>query len=204
MVTIDVNTGRSVGRSDPENLILKTNLEAAREAARQIRLRDIGGLLIIDFIDMYSHENRKILFEEFKKCFVHDRAKNSIIPVSDFGLIEMTRERIRPSILFTLSDICPTCKGLGRILSNETLSMRLERWFMRAKAAKAGRRFRLTLNPDLADFMCDHDEDRVREIEKANRVKIDVEIDESMAPDEYRVINLEQDVDITALYQTSR
>lgn len=204
MVTIDVNTGRSVGRSDPENLILQTNLEAAQEAARQIRLRDIGGLLIIDFIDMYSYENRKILFEEFKKCFNDDRAKNSILPVSDFGLIEMTRERVRPSILFTLSESCPTCHGLGRILSKDTLAMKIERWFMRAKVARAGRKFQLSVHPEIAGFLRNEEEDRIREMERANRLKIQLEVDDELGLDEYRIINLEQEVDITALYQTSR
>ncbi|MFH2056140.1 MAG: Rne/Rng family ribonuclease [bacterium] len=204
MVTIDVNTGRSVGRSDPENLILQTNLEAAQEAARQIRLRDIGGLLIVDFIDMYSYENRKILFEEFKRCFNDDRAKNSILPVSDFGLIEMTRERVRPSILFTLSESCPTCHGLGRILSKDTLAMKIERWFMRAKVARAGRKFQLSVHPEVAAFLRNEDENRIREMERANKLKIQLEVDDELGLDEYRIINLEQEVDITALYQTSR
>lgn len=202
LVTIDVNTGRSVGRSDPENLILQTNLEAAREAARQIRLRDIGGLLIIDFIDMYSRENRRILFEEFKKCFAHDRAKNSINPVSDFGLVEMTRERTKPSILYTFSEPCPTCKGFGRILSKETLSEKIDRWFMRAKAAKAGRRFQLCLNKELAEFMRMDDGDRIREMSKAHKCRIELVIDDSLPLDEYKVINLEENVDVTTLYQT--
>ncbi|MCK4857853.1 MAG: Rne/Rng family ribonuclease [candidate division Zixibacteria bacterium] len=204
LVTIDVNTGRSVGRSDPEHLILQTNLEAAHEAARQIRLRDIGGLLIIDFIDMYSHDNRRKLFEEFKKYFANDRARNSITPVSDFGLIEMTRERIRPSILYTFSETCPMCKGFGRILSKETLSMKIDRWFMRAKAAKAGKNFILCCHAELARFLRNDEADRIREIEKAHRFKIELSIDESLAPDEYRIISKEENVDVTALYQKTR
>jgi ribonuclease G len=204
LVTIDVNTGRSVGRSDPENLILQTNLEAAREASRQIRLRDIGGLLIIDFIDMYSHENRRILFEEFKKCFLNDRAKNSITPVSEFGLIEMTRERTKPSILYTFSESCPTCKGFGRILSKETLSEKIDRWFMRAKAARAGKKYQLRVHPEMAEFLHSDDGDRVREIEKAHRFKIDLVADGEVPPDEYKIINTDENVDITSLYQTAK
>jgi ribonuclease G len=203
LVTIDVNTGRSVGRSDPENLILKTNLEAAREAARQIRLRDIGGLLIVDFIDMYSMENRRILFEEFKRCFANDRAKSSILPVSDFGLIELTRERTRPSILYTFSEKCPLCNGFGRILSKETLSQRIERWFMRAKAARAGKKFELHLHPDLAVFMRNAEEDRIREIERANRFKVKLVVDEDLPLDDYKVINIEENNDVTEDYHSA-
>jgi len=202
LVTIDVNTGRFTGnRKDPENMILQTNLEAAREAARQIRLRDIGGLLIIDFIDMYSYENRRILFEEFKRCFAHDRAKNSIQPVSDFGLIEMTRERTKESILFTLSDQCPACNGLGRIMSKETIAMKIDRWFMRAKVANSGRHYEVRFHPEVAKFMSNGDSDRIREIEKAHRFKIKLVGDDNLKLDEYKIIDTSEDVDITALYQ---
>lgn len=204
LVTIDVNSGRFVGRSDPENMILQTNLESAKEAARQIRLRDIGGLLIIDFIDMYSHQNRRILFEEFKKCFANDRAKNSILPVSDFGLIEMTRERTKPSIMYTLSDSCPVCHGFGRIMSKETVAMKVERWFMRAKVAKVGKKFEVRFHPEMAKFMRNDDVNRIREIEKAHRFKIDMTVDESLTPEDYKIINTEEDVDVTALYQSAK
>ncbi len=202
LTTIDVNSGRFVGtKKDPENMILQTNLDSAREAARQIRLRDIGGLIIVDFIDMYSHQNRKVLFEEFKRCFANDRAKNSILPVSEFGLVEMTRERTKPSIMYTLSDSCPTCSGFGRIQSKETVAMKIERFFMRAKVAKAGKRYQVHFHPEVAKFMQDRDENRIREIEKAHRFKIEIIPDDHLKPDEYRVIDAAEDVDITGLYQ---
>ena len=205
LTTVDVNSGRFVGtKKDPENMILQTNLEAAHEAARQIRLRDIGGLIIIDFIDMYSHANRKVLFEEFKRCFNNDRAKNSILPVSDFGLIEMTRERTKPSIMYTLSESCPTCHGFGRIMSKETMAMKAERWFMRAKVAKAGKRYQVRFHPDVARFMMNEDVNRIKEIEKAHRFKIEMVADDLLAPDDYRIIDMIEDVDITALYQGVR
>ena len=204
LVTIDVNSGRFVGKSDPENMILQTNLEAGKEAARQIRLRDIGGLLIIDFIDMYSHQNRKILYDEFRRCFNNDRAKNSILPVSEFGLIEMTRERTKPSIMYTLSESCPTCHGFGRIQSKETVAMKLDRWFMRARVAKAGRKYAIHFHPEMAKFMKNEDVDRIREIEKALRMKIEIVVDDSLAVEEYKIINTDQGVDVTALYQSGK
>ena len=120
MVTIDVNTGRFVGGKDQEQTIFETNLQAAREIARQIRLRDIGGLLICDFIDMYSRDNRRRLYEEFKRAFARDRAKRGINPVTEFGLIEMTRERVRPSHMHTLSEPCPHCSGLDASCRKKT------------------------------------------------------------------------------------
>ena len=95
MVTIDVNTGRYTGKSDQEATIFNTNLDSAKEIARQIRLRDIGGLIVCDFIDMYNRDNRKKLYDAFKSFFKNDRAKRAINPVTDFGLVEMTRERVR-------------------------------------------------------------------------------------------------------------
>ncbi len=202
LVTIDVNSGRFVGsKKDPDSMILQTNLEAAREAARQIRLRDIGGLIVVDFVDMYSYQNRKILYEEFKRCFNNDRAKNSILPVSEFGLIEMTRERTKPSIMYTLSTSCPTCKGFGRIVAKETIAMRVERWFQRAKVAKAGKRYQVHFHPEVAKFMREGDVDRVRAIERAHRFKIEVIPDDHLNPDDWRVIDADGDVDITNLYQ---
>jgi len=141
MVTIDVNTGRYVGKTSQEDTILRANLEAAHEVARQVRLRDIGGLIVIDFIDMMHHSNRRKVYEEFKMAFARDRAKNSIAPISEYGLIEMTRQRIRPAILLKLSDPCPTCEGTGRVLSAETVAAKIERWFIRAGLASDVRKF---------------------------------------------------------------
>ena len=151
MVTIDVNTGRFVGKTNQEETILRANLQAAQEVARQIRLRDIGGLIIVDFIDMMHHSNRKRVYEEFKLAFARDRAKNSIATISEFGLIEMTRQRIRPQFMLAQTDPCPTCEGTGRVLSPETIAAKLERWFERARAATSIKRFRLIVHPRQAE-----------------------------------------------------
>ncbi len=201
MVTIDVNTGRFVGSSDQETTIFKTNLLAAKEIARQIRLRDIGGLIICDFIDMYSKENRRKLYEEFKSYFKHDRAKGAINPVTDFGLVEMTRERVRPSHLQTLSEACPTCAGTGRILSKETMATKIERWFLRARADGRVQQFNLVINPMLAEMMSDNGTSRIERLMRINKFRINVVRDTTLSVQEYKVFNAETNENLTERYQ---
>jgi len=204
MVTIDVNTGRFVGGRDQEQTIFQTNLEAAREAARQIRLRDIGGLIVCDFIDMYNRDNRRKLYEEFKNCFRFDRAKRAINPVSDFGLIELTRERVRESHLHALSEPCPHCKGTGRVLSSETMATKVERWFKRARADHKFTQFHLVVSPDLAEVISDNGSDRVARLMRAHRFKINLVRDTTMPVDDFKVYDAETNQDITEAYRSSQ
>jgi len=200
MVTIDVNTGRFVGGKDHERTILETNLSAAREAARQIRLRDIGGLIVCDFIDMYSRENRRKLYEEFQRCFVRDRAKRAINPVTDFGLLEMTRERIRPSHMHVLSEPCPYCSGIGRVPSKKTMATKIERWFMRAKADRQYTNFHLVISPLVAEAMVDNGTDRVSRLMRAHRFKINVIRDTTLPVQQYKVYNAVTNEEISDKY----
>jgi len=200
LVTVDVNTGRFVGKDSQEQTIFKANMEASKEIARQIRLRDIGGLIIIDFIDMPSREHRRRLFEEFKNHMRHDRSKYAISPVSEFGLIEMTRERIRPSLMFTFSDPCPTCTGLGRILSKETIATKMERWFRRAKAGTSVKSYKLVIHPYLAEAVADGAGNRVAQLSKALRLDIDVIRDTFTPPDRFRVLEADTKKEVTELF----
>jgi Rne/Rng family ribonuclease len=126
LVAIDVNSGKYVGNDDQETMILKTNLEAARAISHQLRLRDLGGLIIIDFIDMRHRDNELAVLREFKRCLRRDRAKYSISDFSDYGLVEMTRKRIRMSLAKTLFRNCPYCDGSGRILNDSQLWKQLK------------------------------------------------------------------------------
>jgi len=202
MVTIDVNSGRFVGSKNQENTILRVNLEAAREIARQVRLRDIGGLLVCDFIDMWNRDNRRKLFEEFQRCFRHDRAKRAMNPVTEFGLIEMTRERVRPSHLHALSDPCPHCDGLGRVLSRDTMATKIERWFKRARANNKYSRFHLVVNPVLAEAMADNGSQRIARLMKIHNFQINVVRDTTTALQKYHVFDAESNEDITEKYLT--
>ncbi len=201
MVTIDVNTGRFVGNRDQERTIFEVNILAAREAARQIRLRDIGGLIVCDFIDMYNRDNRRKLYEEFSRCFARDRAKRAINPVTEFGLIEMTRERIRPSHMHTLSEPCPYCSGLGRVVSKENMATKVERWFMRAYADQKFRDFHLVINPLLADVMTDNGLSRIGRLMKANKFKVNIVQDTTITLPEFMVYDATTNEDITDKYR---
>jgi len=201
MVTIDINTGRFVGRKDQESTILRTNLDAAREVARQIRLRDIGGLIIIDFIDMYSRENRRRLYDEFCSLFRNDRAKRAISPVSDFGMIEMTRERVRPSLMTALSEPCPHCNGIGRVLSKQTMATKIERWFLRAKAIGGRAKFNLIVNPGLADFLTDANGNRVARLANEHHFHINLIRDTTISLQQFLVIDPETGADLTQSHQ---
>ncbi len=200
MVTIDVNTGRYVGKTNQEDTILRANLYAAAEVARQIRLRDIGGLIVIDFIDMMHHSNRRRVYEEFRRAFARDRAKNSIATISEYGLIEMTRQRVRPSILLTLSNPCPTCDGTGRVLSPETVAAKIERWFMRAKVASDIKKYHLVVHPMVGDHLTEENEARLKRIRKLGRCKISMETDKLLDPDKYRILSAEDEVELTEMF----
>jgi ribonuclease G len=196
MVTIDVNTGRFVGKSNQPQTILNANLEAAKEIARQIRLRDIGGLIIIDFIDMESREDRKKVYDEFRTALRNDRSKSSILPISDFGLIEMTRERTKPSFIFTYSDPCPCCRGTGRIVSKETQATKIERWFKRARVLTVDREYKLILSQELFKILVEGRKSRIKKLQKELKIKIETIKDSSLPPEGYRILTTE-DLDVT-------
>lgn len=199
---IDVNTGRFVGKKQQEETIFQTNIDAAREIARQIRLRDLGGLIVIDFIDMYRRENRRRLFEEFKSHFRNDRSKNAISPVSDYGLIEMTRERIRPALIQTFSEPCPTCSGFGRVLSKDTIATKIERWFRRARAGSHNRKFKLIVNPVIAAYLSAPESNKLKRISRELRFRIELVEDNELSPENYRVVSVDDNLEVTDLFKT--
>jgi ribonuclease G len=113
---IDVNSGNNVKSGESQEAsALAVNLEAAEEIARQLRLRDMGGIIVIDFIDMYRMEHKKILFKKMKEVMKEDKAKHNVLPPSKIGLIQITRERVRPQVNIEVSEVCPSCKGTGKI-----------------------------------------------------------------------------------------
>ncbi|GMU95182.1 MULTISPECIES: Rne/Rng family ribonuclease [Ignavibacterium] len=128
MVVIDVNSGKYARNLEQELNSLKTDLEAAREIARQLRLRDIGGIIVVDFIDLEDERNKKKVYDELKKEFRKDRAKVSLLPMSDFGLVEITRQRIRQNIMQAMKDVCPVCGGSGFVTKGSHLVYDLEKW----------------------------------------------------------------------------
>jgi ribonuclease G len=127
LVAIDVNTGRHMGKNDVEKTILTTNIEAAWEISRQLRLRNMGGIIIIDFIDMQPRQNQKKLMEELLKALERDKARTHVLPVSEIGLVQMTRERDKESIGEMVTGECPYCHGMGSIKDVESISIDIQR-----------------------------------------------------------------------------
>ena len=153
LVAIDVNTGRFVGKRNLEETILKTNLEAAREIVYQLRLRNIGGIIIIDFIDMEKAENREKVFNTLKEHLKKDKAKTNVLKISDFGLVEMTRKRTRESLCKTISEECPYCEGTGRVRSRYTICYDILRELKRLRNQANGNKVLIRAHQDVADIL---------------------------------------------------
>ncbi|KAA3658536.1 MAG: S1 RNA-binding domain-containing protein [Calditrichaeota bacterium] len=187
LVAIDVNSGKFIGRGTHDENSLRINIEAGREIARQLRLRDIGGIIVIDFIDMVDPANRKKLYSEFTKELQNDRAQSSVSPISEFGLIEMTRERIRPSLMHTYSEPCPACQGSGRIYSKNTLLTQIERSLSRIKAEDKERSIKLTVNPEVSNYLSTGLRSHIRRLMWKYWVKIELVQDEDCALDDFTI-----------------
>ncbi|MBM3328543.1 MAG: Rne/Rng family ribonuclease [Calditrichaeota bacterium] len=197
LVAIDVNSGRFVGKRDHEENSLKVNLKAAKEISRQMRLRDIGGIIVIDFIDMSEEKNRKKVFDEMRRAMRMDRAKWDLAPIGPFGLMEMTRQRIRPALVYSLREPCPTCNGSGLVSSVETVVTTLERWIKRYASQTREHRLSLTVHPRIKSYLTGGLTSRLNRIMWANRVFISMEIEESLKIDEFKAWSPRQKRDIT-------
>ena len=200
MVVIDVNSGRYAARREQELNSLKTNLEAARETARQLRLRDIGGIIVIDFIDMVDDRNKKKVYDEMKKEMRRDRAKSSILGLTDFGLMQITRQRIRQSITDTLSDACPACGGTGKIVNQTTVDNQIERWLERYQQEGGKEKLTLNVHPTVAGRLGEGFFSPLRKLGRKYRVKVRLGAqDELMRADEFRFMT-QDGRDLTADY----
>lgn len=180
LVAIDVNTGRYKGARDQEETALRTNLQAAGEIARQLRLRDLGGIIVIDFIDMQMEENRKRVLEDLRGALRHDRSRTKTLRVSEMGLVEMTRQRVRPSLGQMMSETCPVCGGSGRVLSLDSIEMRLERMLKRLKSRSSEKRIEVFLSPEVAFHMLSERSRRIMRLEKQFGMEIDVKDDSAL------------------------
>ncbi|MBN2031548.1 Rne/Rng family ribonuclease [bacterium] len=187
MMVVDVNSGRSIGEKDHELHALKTDLEAACAIAHQLRLRDIGGIIVIDFIDLTTDKNRKKVVSTLKKELKKDRAAFDILPMSDFGLVEMTRERVRPSLLYRYSEPCPSCSGLGRIPAKNTIITKIERKIQLMKSRSGKRRFVLRVHPDMAAYLSDGIKSRIHRLMLKHFVKIEMISDRNMQNQDFSI-----------------
>ncbi len=202
LVSIDVNTGRFTGKKNQEDTIFKTNIEAAREVARQLRLRDIGGIIVIDFIDMEIEANKKAVLDELRQNLRRDRSRTKAFAVSDLGLVEMTRQRERPSLLAYYSEDCPTCDGIGKILSLESVMVKLERLLRRVSAAGKEKELVIRVSPDVAVYILEHNGRRLAEVERRYKLAIDLKDDPQVRREEIRMFSARTKQEITDQYAT--
>jgi ribonuclease G len=200
LVSIDVNTGRYTGRKDPEKTILRTNLEAAREVARQIRLRDIGGIIVCDFIDMESRGNRDRVLQELRTHLGRDRARTKAFAVSELGLVEMTRQRVRPSLWHSMTIDCPSCAGSGRVFTPEVVARRLERSLRRAGRERRERQLAVRVHPDVALYLLEEEPKLISALGKATGLELEIRDDPMMRVDEFRLMSRPAGRDVTEIY----
>ena len=200
LVSIDVNSGRYTGKKDPEKTSLRTNVEAAREIARQLRLRDVGGIIVCDFIDMDTRGNRDKVLQELRTHLGRDRARTKAFAVSDLGLIEMTRQRVRQSHLQQMTESCPTCHGTGRVFTPETIIRRMERSVRRI--AVDGRKDNLVvkLHPDTSMYLLENERDLIKKLEKGLGFSLETRDDPLLRPDEFKLVVKGAGRDVTQQY----
>jgi ribonuclease G len=200
LVSIDVNTGRYTGKRDPEKTILRTNVEAAREIARQIRLRDTGGIIVCDFIDMETKSNREKVLQELRTHLGRDRARTKAFAVSELGLVEMTRQRVRPSLWHPMTTECPTCAGSGRVFTPEVVTRRLERSLKRAGHEHREQQISVRLHPEVALYLLEEEPKLLQTLTKLTGIELELRDDPMMRLDEFRLMSRPAGRDVTELY----
>ena len=172
LVTIDVNTGKFVGMESLEETVFTLNLEATLEIVRQLRLRDLGGIIVIDFIDMEEAEHRGMVYETLATELSHDPARTQLLPMSDIGLVQLTRKRTRPSLERTLSRECPYCHGSGRIKALTTVCLEIRRELIAAAAGDIDHQISLTVHPAVSHYLQGPFRDLIRELEDIHGLHI--------------------------------
>ncbi len=198
LVAIDVNTGRNKGSKDQDKTILQTNLEAAEEIARQLRLRNLGGLIVLDFIDMRQARDQKAVFTLFKDHIKRDKARTHILPISQLGLMEMTRQRVQESIDRSVYMECPACKGKGKVKSPETMSVEIQRALTRVMKLHPGvREVRVNLNADVLDRLKKEDEEILIDLERKFQGRLSFRVNAKFHFEEFRLVNAITDEDLS-------
>ncbi|MFB3844845.1 MAG: ribonuclease E/G [Candidatus Cloacimonadaceae bacterium] len=195
LVSVDVNTGSFTGNSNYNETIKRTNLEAANEIARQIRLRDLSGIIIIDFIDMTDESHKHEVLEALKSGINRDRAKCKVYNFTELGLVEVTRKRMRPSLVSNYSEPCPSCNGTGKILSRDAVVMRIYRWLNRAEYFLRNTKLRILVNPDVHEFIS-----RYPDYFDAYQQQVEFLADQSLPQGAFHVFTLPDEKDITSKY----
>lgn len=186
MTVVDVNTGRYIGKSDLEETILKTNLEAAEEIVRQLRLRNIGGLIVIDFIDMASQGNRQKLFKHFERLLKErDKFQSVVLKISEFGLVQMTRKRSGKTLAQELTQACTTCHGLGYAKTVQTYTYAMLPKIKQDLHGYKNKNVLITAHPAIFEYLINSEYNSILELEKEFGCKIMLASDPECAKDTY-------------------
>ena len=192
LTAIDVNTGRYVGKRDLEETVLRTNLEAVKEVVHQLRFRNIGGLIIIDLIDMDVEENREKVYRSLRDAIRGDKAKTNILKISELGLVEMTRKRTRENLVQQLCEPCGYCDGRGYVLSRESVTFKVLRDIRRDLAHFCGRRVAVHVHPRVAELLLGGMREVLRELEVDLGRSIEIEAHANMHQEQCEVVALEE------------
>jgi ribonuclease G len=188
MTTIDVNTGAFVGHRNLEETTFLTNLEAAATIARQLRLRNLGGIIIIDFIDMEESQHRQQVIQALERALSRDHVKTNISSVSPLGLVEMTRKRTRESLEHVLCRSCPSCDGRGFVKTPETLCYEIFREILRQARVAKGRQLRVLAHPDVVERLLDEASAALAELETLSGQPIKLQPESLYSVDQYDVV----------------
>ena len=203
LVAIDVNTGRHKGGKDQEASILKVNLESADEICRQLRLRNMGGLIVLDFIDMKSGRDRQNVYQRMKEGLRRDKAKTHILPISQLGLMEMTRQRHSESVRSAVYDDCPYCKGRAKVKSTETMSVEIQRKLQeilkKRTRDESDFQLRIVVHPTVLERLRTQDEKHLIEMEKRYFGKLSFRADPAMHAEQFKIQNVTTNEDLASV-----
>ena len=203
LVAIDVNTGRHKGGKDQETTILKVNLEAAEEISRQLRLRNMGGLIVLDFIDMKSRRDQQSVYQRMKDGLRRDKAKTHILPISQLGLMEMTRQRHSESVRAAVYDDCPYCKGRGKVKSAITMSVEIQRKLSeilkKRSRDESDFQLRIVVNPTVLERLRTEDEKHLIDMEKRYFGKLSFRADPAMHAEQFKIVNVANNEELASV-----
>ena len=187
LVSIDVNTGKFVGKKTFEETILKTNLEAVKEIAYQLRLRNCGGIIIIDFIDMEKEEHRQQVYETLLAALKRDRSKTNVLPISGLGLVEMTRKRTRDTLIRVMTETCPYCEGVGRVKSVETVSFEVIREVFKFVKKSDSRKVTIFAHPEVSARLSSEEMDFIEVLEEVHQKQVVIRAENNYHVEQYEV-----------------
>ena len=187
LTAIDVNTGSYVGKQDLESTITANNLEACQAVARQLRLRNLGGIIVIDFVDMDKSSNRQLVWEKFNEELAKDTTRANVTKISELGLVEMTRKRTRESLHQLLTEPCPTCEGRGVVKSTTTVAYEVMREVRRVGSSVEAERINVECSPPVASWLEKNERDYLDHLEKRFHKLVEIKSTRGLPPDQYKV-----------------